>query len=99
MGRRIEDSFAIWEKISTSGLSLSSAHQSDITPILIHDEDLIALEAIPGRLKNELLPIKGKVGFRILPLKRKLPEVRQVLFLRMMKILPLALDTREDNKA
>jgi len=50
-------------------------------------------------LKNELLPIKGKVGFRILPLKRKLPEVRQVLFLRIMKILPLALDTRDDNKA
>jgi hypothetical protein len=54
----------------------------DITSILIHDEDLIALESIPGRLKNELLPIKGKVGFRILPLERELPEVCQLLFLR-----------------
>jgi hypothetical protein len=99
MGRSIEDSFAIREKVSTSGLSLSSAYQSYITSILIHKEDLVTLESIPGRLKNELLPIKGEVSFCILPLERDLPEVSKVLFLWIMKRLPLALDTRDDNKA
>jgi hypothetical protein len=54
----------------------------NITSVVIHDEDLVALKPIAGSLKDQFLPIKGKVGFCVLPPKGELPYIGQVLLLR-----------------
>jgi hypothetical protein len=62
-------------------LPLSSTDQPNVTSIVIHDKDLIALKSISGGLKDQFLPVKGEVGFRILPPKRELPKVGQTFLL------------------
>lgn len=96
MGRGIEDSLAIREKVSAGGLPFTSTDQANITPIQIHNKDLIALKPISGCLKDQLFPIEREVGLRILTSEGQLPDVGKVPFLR--KNLTLNIETKEQQR-
>jgi hypothetical protein len=85
VGGRIKNSLPIWEKVSAGGLPFPRTDQTTTLSIRIHDEDLVALEPIPGCLKDEFCRIKRKVSLRILPPKRQLPDISQMLLFTRQK--------------
>jgi hypothetical protein len=85
VGRRIKNSLPIGEKVGASGLPFTRTYQTTTLSIRIHDEDLVALEPIPGCLKDEFRPIEREVSLRILPPKRQLLDIFQMFLLQQEK--------------
>jgi hypothetical protein len=86
VGRRIKNSLPIREKVSAGGLPFTRTDQTTTLSIRIHDEDLVALKPVVRRLKDEFRSIEREVSLRVLPTKRQLPDIPQMLlFLRKKK--------------
>lgn len=69
----------IWKKVRTCRATFTSRYEFDVGAVEIHRVDLIALEAIPLRLKDKFLSVKGEIRFSILTAKCQLANIAQML--------------------
>ena len=51
-----------------------------VAAVDVHDEDLVALHVVAGRLENELLAVGGEIGFRVLASEGELLDIAEMLF-------------------
>ena len=70
------------ENVAASRAPLASRNHLLVGPVGIHDEDLIALQIVACRLKNQSLAVGRKIRFGVRPAKSELPNVAQMLFFR-----------------
>ena len=77
------------KNIAASRAPLAGRDHLLVGAIHIHREDLIALQVVARRLKNQPLAVGGKIGLRIRPAKSKLPHIAQMLFLRREPMVTL----------
>ncbi len=84
VGRGEEDLVVIRvEPVGAGGATRPGRDQLEVPAIEIHGVDLVALVGRALRLEDELLPVGGEVGLRVLPPIGELPDVPEVLLLRM----------------
>jgi hypothetical protein len=73
MRRRVQNVFVVGQKISAGGAALAGGNHMLVGPIAIHDEDLIALQLVARRLKNNPLPVGRPIRLGILAAIGELP--------------------------
>ncbi len=70
--------FPIRQKIAAGGAALACRDQLLVRPVGIHDEDLVALVALPRGLEDETLSVRRPIRLRILASLGKLADIAKM---------------------
>ena len=83
LGFRAVDTYPVGVriKVAACGPALARRYPLHFRAIDVHDEDLVAFHVAMRGLKDQPLPVRGKVRFGVLAAERKLAYIAQVDFL------------------
>ena len=80
MGRREQDVAIVVEEVAAGRASFARAHALHRAGGEVHHVLLIARPAVARRLEDQLAPVLGPVGLRVLAPEGELPQVLEVPF-------------------
>ena len=78
MGRRVQNPLIIRQEVSAGRAALARRHHVLIRAIRVHDENLIAIQLVASRLKNDSFPVRSPVRLSILAAESYLRNVAKM---------------------
>ena len=80
VGGGVEEVLAVGQKVGAGGTPLAGRDHAYVGPVGVHDEDLVALQAVAGGLENDPFAVGRKISFRVLAAEGELADVLQMAF-------------------